>query len=180
MEVFTDRLLLRAFTEADVDALAELDGDPEVRRFLEDGAPVPRAVVERQTLPAMLEVYRRHPGFGHWAVTVRGRFVGWVGLLPAEVPGEASIGWRFLKSAWGGGYATEAARALLARGFTELGVRRVTATTMTVNVASRRVMEKLGMTFVRTFFEEWPTYVDGAEHGDVEYALTREEWLVNG
>jgi RimJ/RimL family protein N-acetyltransferase len=97
-------------------------------------------------------------------------------LSPTGTPGEASVGWRFRKASWGRGYATEAARALLDRGFRELGVRRVTATTMTVNVASRRVMEKLGMRFVRTFFEEWPTYIEGAEHGDVEYELTREMW----
>jgi len=47
---------------------------------------------------------------------------------------------------------------------------------MTVNIASRRVMEKAGLKFVRTFFLDWPDYIEGAEHGDVEYALCREEW----
>lgn len=176
MEVFTDRLRLRAFTPADVDVLAALDGDPAVRRFLDDGRPVPREVVERETLPALLAQYRRWPGFGHFAVEADG-FVGWVCLVPTGTPGEASVGWRFGTAAWGRGYATEAARALVDRGFGELGLRRVTATTMTVNVASRRVMEKLGMRLVRTFFEEWPTYIDGAEHGDVEYEVTGDMWL---
>jgi RimJ/RimL family protein N-acetyltransferase len=55
-------------------------------------------------------------------------------------------------------------------------VERVFAHTMTVNVRSRRVMEKTGLRYVRTFFEEWPETIEGSEHGDVEYALTREEW----
>lgn len=60
--------------------------------------------------------------------------------------------------------------------FAELGAERVVATTMAVNAASRRVMEKAGLRYVRTFFEEWPEYLEGAEHGDVEYAVSRAEW----
>lgn len=167
----TDRLLLRRFTEADLDVLAELDGDPEVRRYLADGKPLSRDVVRREVLPAILARYTDHPGFGCWAVQAGPEFLGWVELLP-EGPGEASIGWRFRRAAWGHGYATEAARVVVDRAFTELGIRRVTATTMTVNTASRRVMERLGMTYVRTFFDEWPDPIEGAELGDVEYELT--------
>lgn len=166
--VTTERLLLRPFALADLDLLAELDGDPDVRRFLADGRPVPRTVVEHVTLPGMLETYRRQPGFGCRAVFAGAEFQGWVELLPEDGAGEASIGWRFLPRAWGHGYATEAARALLDLAF-GLGVRRVTATTMSVNSASRRVMERIGMRFVRTFFADWPVHIPGAEHGDVEY-----------
>jgi RimJ/RimL family protein N-acetyltransferase len=60
--------------------------------------------------------------------------------------------------------------------FAEHAVPRIVATTMTVNVGSRRVMENAGLRYVRTFFEEWPEYIEGAEHGDVEYALTWEAW----
>jgi RimJ/RimL family protein N-acetyltransferase len=176
--VETDRLLLREFTEDDVDVLVALDADPAVRRFLADGRPVPREVTERVTLPRILALYREHPGFGTWAVCTKADngFVGWVELVPGGSSGVAEVGWRLVRSAWGRGYAVEAARVLVRLAFTELGVSRVVATTMTVNVASRRVMEKLGMSFVRTFFEEWPDYVEGAERGDVEYVLTRERW----
>ena len=63
-------------------------------------------------------------------------------------------------------------------GFTDLGVQRVFAHTMTVNLASRRVMEKCGLTLVRTSPYEGADsdVIDGAEHGEVEYALTRSEW----
>jgi hypothetical protein len=66
--------------------------------------------------------------------------------------------------------------ALIDKGFSELGVQRVVASTIVVNVASRRVMEKAGLRFVRTFHQPWPDYIDGEEEGDVEYALRRSEW----
>ena len=62
------------------------------------------------------------------------------------------------------------------KGFRELGATRIRAETMAVNVASRRVMEKAGLRYVRTFFADWPYRIPGDEHGDVEYAITREEW----
>jgi len=86
------------------------------------------------------------------------------------------LGYRLRRSAWGKGYATEGSRALIQRGFTELGVERVVASTMVVNIASRRVMEKAGLKFVRTFHQPWPDYIEGQEEGDVEYALLRSEW----
>jgi RimJ/RimL family protein N-acetyltransferase len=60
--------------------------------------------------------------------------------------------------------------------FGELGARRVYATTMAVNLGSRRVMEKAGMRLVRLFYGEWPDRIPGDEHGDVEYAITCEDW----
>ena len=80
------------------------------------------------------------------------------------------------REAWGKGYATEGSRALIAKGFTEFGVQRVVASTMAVNTASRRVMEKSGMRLVRAFVADWPVSVPGEERGDVEYAITRDEW----
>ncbi len=66
------------------------------------------------------------------------------------------------KSAWGKGYATEGSRALIRKGFTESGVQRVTAEAMAANTASRRVMEKAGLTLVRTFSQPWPGAVEAA------------------
>ena len=86
------------------------------------------------------------------------------------------LGYRLRRSAWGKGYATEGSRALIAKGFTEHQVRRIFATTMVVNAASRRVMEKAGLKFVRVFHAEWPIPIPGDEHGDMEYALARSEW----
>ncbi len=107
-----------------------------------------------------------------------GTFLGWFSFRLREEagPDEAELGYRLRKAAWGKGYATEGARALIHKGFTELPVRRVVAFTMTVNIASRRVMEKAGLTLVRTFWQEWPDVIAGSEQGDVEYALLRADW----
>jgi RimJ/RimL family protein N-acetyltransferase len=179
----TSRMLLRPFDAADVDDLAVLHGDPAVMRYIDDGRPVPRPVVEDETLPALLREYRQLPdGFGRFAAVEKATdtFLGWFSLRPASTRGLAGgteLGYRLRTVCWGRGYATEGARALVDSAFADLGVDRVVATTMTVNVASRRVLEKAGLRLVRTFFEEWPEYIEGAEHGDVEYELTRAAWL---
>jgi RimJ/RimL family protein N-acetyltransferase len=91
-----------------------------------------------------------------------------------------ALGYRLKRSAWGYGYATEGSRGLLRLAFNDLGVQRVFAQTMTVNVASRRVMEKIGLIHERTFFLDWPELIEGAEHGDVEYGLSRQDWADRG
>jgi RimJ/RimL family protein N-acetyltransferase len=182
MRVFleTERLVLRQFTEADVENLFELDSDPDVMRFLTGGKPTPRDVIRNDTLPRFLRYYERFEGFGFWAAIEKstGEFLGWFEFRPPEGggPEEVELGYRLRRSAWGKGYATEGSRALIRKGFTELGVRRVLASTMAVNVASRRVMEKAGLTLARTFHRSWPDPVEGAEHGEVEYALTKADW----
>ncbi|QIN85292.1 GNAT family N-acetyltransferase [Rubrobacter tropicus] len=180
MQVFleTERLLLRRFTEADADALCDLDADPEVMRFLTGGKPTPRDEIENEVLPAFLGYYERFAGFGFWAAIERstGEFLGWFHFRPSGDPDEVELGYRLRRSAWGKGYATEGSRALIRKGFTDLGVGRVVAETMAANVASRRVMEKSGLTHARTFHQEWPGRIEGSEHGEVEYALTKADW----
>jgi len=182
MRVFleTERLLLRRFTESDVANLHDLDGDPEVMRFINGGRGVSRDVIREETLPRFLRAYERFEGFGVWATIERstGEFVGWFEFYPRKdaSPEEIELGYRLRRSAWGKGYATEGSRALIRKGFTELGVQRVVAETMAVNAASRRVMEKAGLKYVRTFHQEWPERIEGDEHGDVEYALTKSDW----
>ena len=182
MHVFleTDRLILRRFTERDLDNLCDLNSDPEVLFFINGGRPISRAENEQQFLASYLRYHQRPDGFGFYAAIEKstGAFLGWFHFRPHEgaPPDEPELGYRLKKSAWGNGYGTEGARALIRKGFTEQGVRRVVATTMTVNVASRRVMEKSGLRLVRTFIQEWPDKIPGDELGDVEYAITREEW----
>jgi RimJ/RimL family protein N-acetyltransferase len=110
-----------------------------------------------------------------------GHFVGWFALTPR--PGgpadDLELGYRLRRMAWGRGYATEGARALVGKAFTELGTRRVYAETMSVNTRSRRVMEKAGLSFVRLFHEEWDEPLPGATEGEVEYAVTREQWVAD-
>ena len=183
MDIFveTERLILRRLTPADVDNLSDLDSDPEVMFFINGGRPTPRHEIEADLLPALLSYYERYAGYGFWVVVERdsGAFIGWFHLRPPPDggdPEEPELGYRFKRSAWGRGYATEGSRALIDKAFRDLGARRVFAQTMAVNAASRRVMEKAGLTFARAFHQPWPDAIPGDEHGDVEYALTREEW----
>jgi RimJ/RimL family protein N-acetyltransferase len=167
----TERLILRRFEASDADNLVELDGDPEVMRYLTGGTATPRETVENELLPKMLRDDDR------WAAVEKstGAFVGWLGIRRANA-GEVELGFRLRRSAWGRGYATEGSRALIRVAFAELGVQRVFAETMAVNTASRRVMEKAGLRFVRTFHQSWDDPIEGTEHGEVEYELRREDW----
>jgi RimJ/RimL family protein N-acetyltransferase len=175
---------LRRFTSGDLADLAALHGDPEVMRHIDDGRPVPRAVVETETLPAILREYDTLPaGFGQFAADAGGEFAGWFSLRPAVSVGVdegIELGYRLRRAVWGRGLATDGVRLLVRRAFTELAVDLLVATTMTVNTGSRRVLAKAGLRHVSTFFADWPDPIPGAEHGDVVYALTRAEWRNEG
>ncbi|WP_238434220.1 GNAT family N-acetyltransferase [Micromonospora tarensis] len=178
----TERLRLRRLTTADVDALVELDSDPEVMRFLTGGVATPPVTVRDEQLPRLLAQYERHPGLGRWAALDRetGDFLGWFALDPSADGTEAELGYRLRRSTWGRGLATEGSRALVRYAFDAVGVRRVWAETMAVNERSRRVMSKAGLRYVRTFHLEWDEPIPGTEHGEVEYELRAEEWAALG
>ncbi len=189
MHIFleTERLILRRFTDDDVDHLVALDSDPAVMRYISGGPATPREEIARDYIPAYLDYYQRYEGYGYWAAIEQGTgaFLGWFQFRPpAGAPlDQPELGYRLRRSAWGNGYATEGARALIRKGFTELGVQRVVAFTYGEHQASRRVMEKAGLRLVRTFRltpEQLaalgvtdPTLFDG---DDVEYAITKAEW----
>lgn len=181
-EIFltTERLTLRTFTADDVDLLVDLDSDPEVMAFVTGGRPTSREEIATETLPAFLGYYERFAGYGFWAAFVSdpAEFIGWFHLraAPGHPPDEPELGYRLKRSGWGNGYAAEGSRALIDSAFARSGAARVLAETMTVHTGSRRVMEKAGMTLTRTFFQDWPDHIPGAEHGTVEYAISREEW----
>lgn len=175
----TERLTLRPFTADDVDLLCDLNADPAVMRYLTGGRPTPRADVRDEILPGILDEYARHPGFGTFAahVTATGEFIGWLELRPKDGDErDVELGYRLRRAAWGRGYATEGARALVRKAFGELGVDRVWAETMAVNTPSRKVMERVGLTYARTFHVDFDDLIDGTEHGEVEYELLRADW----
>ncbi len=194
MTIETPRLLLRPVTEADAPHLHALDNDPEVMRHINGGTPVARDTFEAQLLPTFLERDPRHPARGFHAVTTRtagaaspgSDFLGWVSLRATrDDPRTLELGYRFSRAAWGHGYATEAARALIAAGFADPEVTQIFATTYEDNAASRRVMEKLGMTLRRRFRPTEAQIASGTAHhnqielwpgDDVEYALDRPDY----
>lgn len=178
----TERMILRRFDRDDVDAVLALDSDPRVRVFVEDGQPVDRDEVTA-TIEHWLGYYERSEFFGFWAAVDKhaGDFLGWFHFRPREGSpvDEPELGYRLVASAWGKGYATEGARALIDKGFESPIVNRVVAETMTVHTTSRRVMEKAGLRKVRSFSTEWPVRIPGDELGEVEYAITRSEWMAS-
>jgi RimJ/RimL family protein N-acetyltransferase len=142
----TPRLAIRQFTENDVDNLFGLNSDPAVMRYLTGGRPTPREEIRDQIIPFHLAVYDRLDRLGTWAAesTATGEFLGWFHFRPVRGTDDITnidLGYRLRKSAWNKGYATEGSRALIRMGFTDLAAERVFGHTMTVNTASRRVME---------------------------------------
>jgi hypothetical protein len=101
--------------------------------------------------------------------------VGWFSLRVVR-EGVGELGFRLRRDAWGRGLASEGASALVDGGFAYMGFDGIVATTMAVNRASRRVMEKIGLTHVRTVYPLWRDPLPGSELGEVEYEITREEW----
>ncbi|MGO1052328.1 GNAT family N-acetyltransferase [Crossiella sp. CA198] len=175
----TERLVLTVPAPADLPDVIALHSDPAAMRYL--SAPQTAAETEAGFATRMSRGYP--DDLGYWIARRRetGQFLGWFELYPSEAdPAVVELGYRLTTAAWGQGLASEGSIALVDKAFREHEVRMITANTMTVNAGSRRVMEKAGLRFVRTFFAEWDgEEIDGSEQGDVEYQLTREEWAAS-
>lgn len=146
-ELRTDRLLLRRWRESDLEPWAAMNADPEVREHL--GELLTRE--QSDATVALMQAEFDERGFGWWALEARetGEFIGRAGLdeVDEDMPfAGVDIGWRLMRSAWGHGYATEAALACLAFGFEALGLPEVVASTTVNNLRSQAVMRRIGMT----------------------------------
>jgi RimJ/RimL family protein N-acetyltransferase len=166
----TARLTLSPCRPGDRADFIDLERDPEVMRFLNGGYAVDRETVAPNAtflMPTGTEPYV-------WTArrTADGVFVGWFCLWP-ESETRAELGYRLHRVYWGQGLAAEGAAALVDWGFETAGYEKIVATTMTVNQASRRVMEKIGMRHARTVSGDFPDPIAGSEHGEVWYELDR-------
>jgi RimJ/RimL family protein N-acetyltransferase len=168
----TARLDLRPLADEHLPYEIELDSDPEVLRYLFSRARTPQEV-ERRHRDRLAEAVR---GLGLWAGFAPPGFVGLWMLTPAPALDQAELGYRLLRRHWRQGYAREGALELLRYGFEELGLARIFAQTMAVNVPSRATMASVGMTFARGFVEEFDDPLPGSEHGEVEYEILRAAW----
>lgn len=142
----TLRLELREFVPSDFDDLYRLDSDARVMRYLNGGHPLSRAEV-RDALVRVLRDYPHHHGLGVWRAARRdsGAFVGWFCLKYCPPTCDVEVGYRLLPEAWGQGFATEGARALIDYGFGDLGLVRLIGVTHSGNKASQRVLMKSGL-----------------------------------
>ncbi|MEU4318127.1 GNAT family N-acetyltransferase [Nocardia fluminea] len=176
------RLTLVPLSDEHFDHEVQLDSDPQVIRYLGTGRPRSRNEVEFLHR-RRLAVAGRVAGLGFWAGFVGASFVGWWILEPPEheyqgpIAGQAELGYRLLPQYWRKGLASEGARELLRHGFNDLGLTRIFAETMAVNTASRATMVSVGMHYIRTFHLDWDEQLPGSEQGEVEYAITNEQWL---
>src|ERR687897_1418535 len=173
-EIETTRLRLRTWREADLAPYARICADPEVMRYL--SGPMTREHSEQQVSKFVRHWEER--GFGLWAVEKKssGAFIGFIGLLYHEDWSEGKhrteVGWRLDRPFWGRGLATEGAMASLRYGFEEVGLDRIISIAVPENLASRRVMEKLGMTL------RGEIRFKGSDV--VWYAVERQVWEASG
>lgn len=148
-ELRTVRLRLRQWNEADREAFARLNADPRVMEYFPSTLSAP----ETDALAAAIASHIEQNGWGLWAVEVPGvaPFAGFVGLsrprFVAHFTPSVEVGWRLAKEFWGRGYATEGALAALRFGFDTLGLDEIVSFTTATNWPSRRVMERIGMTY---------------------------------
>ncbi len=144
----TERLTLRRITPADLDDMASMNADPKVMRYVGDGKPRTR----EQSLAGIkraLRIYENYPGLGVFVAEEKRthQFVGVVHLVYVINTVEVEIGYRLARSAWGKGYATEGAGALLRYGFETVGLDRIIGLTYPANKPSQRVLEKIGLEY---------------------------------
>ena len=145
------RLYLRELTEDDAENFYDLNLDPDVLQYTGDS--IFESIDDaRFFLHNYTNVYRK-TGMGRWAVIRKedDAFLGWCGLKYSEDTKETDLGFRFFKKYWGHGYATEAAKACVALGFSTLGLSFIIGRAMEANSASVRVLEKAGFTFYQFF-----------------------------
>lgn len=161
------RLVLREMRPTDVESLHRIFSDPVLMRFwpVFERGDTEQWVADNQR-------YYADVGFGLWAITLKGddEAIGDCGMIRHEVDGaiETDIGWHLRRDHWGQGYATEAAAASRDYAFGPLGQKRLVAAIHPDNLASRRVAEKIGMTFLKEF-QHWRGL-------RVLYGLERDRW----
>jgi ribosomal-protein-alanine N-acetyltransferase len=167
-EIRTGRLLLRPLMREDLEAIHRIWTDPEVRRYLWDGERIPKEKAEA-VLAGSIESFESR-GFGIWGVVYdeSEELVGFCGFRSLDDTPEIELLYGISTPQWGMGLATEAARAAIRFGFEEVGFDRILGIANTENVASRRVLGKIGMRFEKSASHEG--------RDETHYAIRREEF----
>lgn len=174
-QIETDRLLLRMFSEDDLDNLARIYADPDVMRYL-SGHPLTREEAAGW-LNYFLKGWEEY-GFGWWALILKenNQLIGHCGLQFIHVTPEVEVTYGLAKEYWRKGLASEAARVCLRYGFEELKLDRIYALADPGNTGSHRVMERVGMKYDKTEY-----YKDEFYEGDlIYYAISRGDYRGNG
>lgn len=152
----TPRLYMREFTMDDAAAVYEFGSNKEVTRYTGDAGSVESLEDAKHVIEnVLLAEYETH-GYARYALVHKGddKVIGFCGLKFGEEMGLPDVGYRMLPEYWGRGLATEAARATMEYARTVLGLGRIVGLAVVENVASNRVLEKIGMRLVATFEED--------------------------
>jgi ribosomal-protein-alanine N-acetyltransferase len=146
----TARLLLRPLSAADAPVLHRIYGTDGVLRYFPIPTPPPFAHLQR--FVARQQAHWEAHGYGNWGLQCEGEaeIIGWAGLQYLPELDETEVGFLLDRPFWGKGYGTEAALASLAFGFQQLALDHIIALVHADNLASRRVIEKCGMTYADT------------------------------
>lgn len=173
IHIETDRLLLRELEDTDVHGMFELDADEEVHKFLGKN-PIISLEEAKKNIDFIRKQYREN-GIGRWAVVEKttDAFLGWSGfkLITEPINGRNmyyDLGYRFVKKAWGKGYATETALASLNYGFSQLKQPNIYGMADVEHTASNKILQKIGMAKMNEF-----TY-EGIRH--YFYGISKNEW----
>ena len=158
------RLTFRLMGQEDAQALWKLNQDPEVMKFINGGKPESLADINSKYLPRLKKFTKAENGWGLWQVSDKEslEYLGWVLVRPMDFftdkPNfeDLELGWRFFKTAWGKGYATEAAIAIKDAVASQTDIQYVSALALEDNIGSIGVMKKMGMNFIRKYAHKDP------------------------
>ena len=144
----TPHLILRQFTEADAHLILALNSDPEIVKYVHEPILKTEEQAQKILLDIILPQYKNN--LGRWAIHTKDNmdFIGWCGLKYRTDLHEIDLGYRLMQKAWGKGYATEAAQYSLDHGFQTLNLKLITGRAHIENLASIKVLEKIGMNFI--------------------------------
>lgn len=172
----TSRLILRKWRDSDVAPFAKLNADPRVMQHF----PATLSYKESAQMVKRISTHFDEHGFGLWAAELKEQrqFAGFIGLSIPQFTTDftpcVEIGWRLDLPFWNQGYASEGAQAVLEFGFTQCELNEIVSFTVPANGASRRVMEKIGMTYINQF--DHPALAEGDPlRTHVLYRITKME-----
>ena len=151
----TERLVLRPYSLDDVDAYYQINLDPDVSKYTNDGGVKTKEEIYRTIKENVLGDYKKY-GFGRYAVVSKkeNELIGFSGMKFLPEHNGVDLGYRYKKAYWGKGIATEAGKASLYFAFHELKFKNILGFVLPDNKASIRVLEKLNFTFEKEFYEE--------------------------
>ncbi|WP_062061396.1 GNAT family N-acetyltransferase [Aquimarina longa] len=175
IHIETERLIIRDLENFDAQGIFDLDSDPEVHEYL--GKHPIKTIQEAEEVINFIRNQYLENGIGRWAVIDKktNDFMGWTGLKYEQKLREDmsyyDLGYRLRKKYWGNGIATETAIESLAYGFDKLNLKKICAAADVNNIASNKVLQKIGLQFIETFDYE------GKPHN--WYTISKSEWVAS-